>query len=419
MAGRGLRRVPGSRWLGLVAAVLVLHGCLIDQVADTVSGWSAEAGFPARLQVAYVGEMMPGPPPAVAAPAADPTPTDDRPAAPNQAAAVSPAASAASAPEAPEPEPPRDDGPAPDSVVALPAEPAASVPPVAVASAASAALAPVEASAPQSGTTPASTLEAGLHATAAATEAAAPPSTPTSAAAPFAWPASTRLTYRLTGQFRGELNGRAQVEWVQAAPRYQVHLDVVVGLPVAPLFSRRMSSDGRLTAAGLQPERYDELSHMAFRDPRRVHLEFDEHGVRLADGRRWTRPDDGSPSEPSLAATAVQDSASQFVQLSYLFTRHPEWLVPGKTIGFPLALPRRVEPWVYEVMGPQAQATPFGLIDAVHVRPRRGTSRGNDLLAEAWFSPQLAYLPVRIRIEQDAEVYLDLVLDRRPEIAAR
>ena len=40
------------------------------------------------------------------------------------------------------------------------------------------------------------------------------------------------------------------------------------------------------------------------------------------------------------------------------------------------------------------------------------------LRAEIWFAPQLRYLPVRIRIEQDAETYVDLVLARRPEIAA-
>lgn len=414
MARRGLKGFPGTRWFGLVAAVLVLHGCLIDQVADNVTGWSAEAGSPTRLQVAYVREMIPGPPPAIAAPVAVPPPPSGPPAAANQAAAASPAASAASAPYAPEPS--RGDEPPTVSAMAWPAEPAASGPPVAVASTASA---PAPASAPPAVTRTASAPDAGAPAAITAAEAAVPASAPASAAAPFTWPASTRLSYRLTGQFRGELNGRAQVEWVQAAPRYQVHLDVVVGLPIAPLYTRRMSSDGRLTAAGLQPERYDELSRMAFRERRQAQLQIDQEGVRLADGRRWTRPSAASPDDPAGAGNAVQDSASQFVQLSYLFTRHPEWLVPGHTISFPLALPRRVEPWVYEVVGAQAQATPFGLIDAVHVRPRRGTPRGNDLLAEAWFSPQLAYLPVRIRIEQDAEVYLDLVLDRRPEMAAR
>ena len=115
---------------------------------------------------------------------------------------------------------------------------------------------------------------------------------------------------------------------------------------------------------------------------------------------------------------AVQDSASQFVQLSYLFTRQPARLVPGQAIRLQLALPRRVAPWVYEVVAAETLYTPFGPVDSFHVRPAAGTSRGNDLLAEAWFAPALAYLPVRIRIEQEEGVYIDLMLERRPELAA-
>ncbi|MFG5406974.1 hypothetical protein ABXN37_01490 [Piscinibacter sakaiensis] len=53
------------------------------------------------------------------------------------------------------------------------------------------------------------------------------------------------------------------------------------------------------------------------------------------------------------------------------------------------------------------------------MRPRPGQARGGELLAEAWFAPSLAYLPVRIRIEQSAEVHVDLVIERLPELASR
>ena len=33
-----------------------------------------------------------------------------------------------------------------------------------------------------------------------------------------------------------------------------------------------------------------------------------------------------------------------------------------------------------------------------------------------WFAPQLRYLPVRIRIQQDAENYIDLLIAKRPEL---
>ena len=63
--------------------------------------------------------------------------------------------------------------------------------------------------------------------------------------------------------------------------------------------------------------------------------------------------------------------------------------------------------------------TPFGLLDTVHLKPRDIKDRGNVLTAEIWFAPQLRYLPVRIRIEQDPATYVDLVIVRRPEIAAQ
>jgi Protein of unknown function (DUF3108) len=413
-----------GRLLALVAVVLGLHALVADRVADAVVAWQEVAALPARLQVAYVREMEPSEPPlaarpAVLQPAAARAPRAAGPVSEQTPPPAPPAAASAPALEpameaAPEAAPAMAGAPEADFVVAAdsaaPGEAAASASAVddeATATANANAISTAQAQAtdvPALGASQSFTELTSTHAGAGTTT--------DSAGKPFTWPASTRLSYRLTGQYRGEVHGRAQVEWVLAAPRYQVHLDVSVGLPIAPLFSRKMSSDGRLTAAGLRPERYDEVSQMAFRERRQQHLLLQEDGVRLADGRRWSPPADAAP------AAVVQDSASQFVQLSYLFTVNPGLLAPGQTISFPLALPRRVEPWVYEVVGAATQFTPFGALETFHVRPRPGTPRGNDLLAEAWFAPQLAYLPVRIRIEQDAEVFIDLVLDRRPELAA-
>ena len=71
------------------------------------------------------------------------------------------------------------------------------------------------------------------------------------------------------------------------------------------------------------------------------------------------------------------------------------------------------------MIGRDETATPFGLLDTVHLKPRDIKDRGNVLKAEIWFAPQLRYLPVRIRIEQDPATYVDLVIARRPEIAAQ
>jgi hypothetical protein len=241
---------------------------------------------------------------------------------------------------------------------------------------------------------------------AALANAASAPATAASAVA-FAWPASTRVSYVLTGNYRGEIHGTAQVEWIRVGARYQVNLDVTVGLPFAPLLTRRMTSEGQLTPEGLVPERYDEDSHLAFQEHRRATIRFDAQGILLPRGQ-WRERMPG-----------VQDAASQFPQLTYLFTTNPQRLAAGQVIDMPLALPRHVEHWLYDVLEEEVIATPFGGVPAVHLQPRRVAQRGGDLTAEMWIAPSLAYLPVRIRIRQDAETFIDLVIKRKPELAAQ
>lgn len=367
MAGPLSRTAAPRRRLAfaaLVAGVLAVHLGLTLVVRDHVGEWAAAAAMPARIEVAYVRELEPAVPPTVEARPAPPPPAPPQRVKAPALPASAPAPETPPEPEPPPPEPPR---PEPPVAAAVP-EPAASTPDVAVA------------------------LDA------PATAASAPP--------PFEWPASTRLSYKLTGSVRGEVHGDAQVEWVREGLRYQVHLDVTVGLAIAPLMTRRMSSDGELTAQGLAPRRYDEDTKIAFRDRRRLTMRFEDDAIVMPNGRRQPRWD------------GVQDTASQFVQLSWLFSTRPELLRTGNTVDFALALPRSVDRWVYDVLDEEPVATHFGAVNAFHLKPRRVSRPGGDLVAEVWFAPTLRYLPARIRIEQDPETFIDLVLSRKPEIAA-
>ena len=111
----------------------------------------------------------------------------------------------------------------------------------------------------------------------------------------------------------------------------------------------------------------------------------------------------------------VQDSGSQFVQLTWLFTTQPERLVEGGTVSLPLALPRSVQTWTYDIGAAELLATPVGELPTLHLVPRRPPrdARG-DLAAEIWIAPSLQYLPVRILVRQSAETWLDLLLDALP-----
>jgi hypothetical protein len=387
-APAGSRRTRRLGWLGLVLAVMAAHGWVTAELAARMDELATVAQMPARIEVAYVRELMPAAPP-VLAPRAAPTATAPR-ASRRKVPVVAPAASAASAAVADAAASAPDaavSGPSPDvappTVTAQASMPAASSPPTVSQDR------PAEPPAPEG----------------PEVQASAPQRAASGAGGVFEWPASTRLTYKLTGNVRGEVNGDAQVEWVRSGSRYQVHLDVTVGLPVAPLITRRMSSDGELTDQGLVPQRYDEDTKVMFRDRRRVTLLFEPDAVRLPDGQRRER------------WPGVQDTASQFVQLSWLFTTQPQLLRTGGAVEMPLALPRSVDRWVYDVLEEDTLYTPFGELQAFHLKPRRSSRPGGDLSAEIWFAPQLRYLPVRIRIQQDADTFIDLMLTRRPELA--
>ena len=363
-------RRRGWQAAGTVMFVLALHAGVGSLVADRMADFSLAANMPARIEVAYVRDMEPVAPPAVAAVAAAPTPTR----AARAAAPARPAASAAEPAPVPMPveEPPVAAEPTPPIQAEVPQE--RPLPPVLLAEP----VLPASAvSAPDSGT-----------------------------GSSFVWPGSTRLSYGLTGNFRGEIHGNAQVEWVRVGSRYQVHLDVIVGLPIAPLITRRMSSEGDITAEGLAPQRYDEDTKMMFRDRRRLTMRFEPGAVVMANGQRQeTLP-------------GVQDTASQFVQLSYLFSVKPDLLVVGGAVEVPLALARKVDRWTYDVTAQEPLSTPFGAVDTFHLKPRRAAPTGNELTAEIWIAPSLQYLPARIRIRQDADTYIDLLIERKPQLAA-
>ncbi len=386
----------------LVAAVGLAHALLGAWLLDNLAqlGEGAVRQGPPRLKTQFLAELKPAAPPAVAPRPAVPAPRRKAAAAAAapaaSAAAATPAAAAASAAPAVVN---GDEAPVSmaDAGASAPAEPAA----VAAESPAGMVGPPLTAAASAPAVTasmPAAVDASPMAAVASAAAASAPPS--------FEWPRSTRLSYRLTGYFRGPVDGQASVEWLREGLRYQVHVEVSVGPSFAPLLSRRMSSDGEIGPDGLSPRRYDEETRVALRSPRRLAVLFDDAWVRLPNGQDLPRP------------PGVQDAASQFVQLTWLFTTQPQRLRTGESVSLMLALPRRVDTWVYDVLASETLATAAGPIDAVHVRPRRPARPGGDLTAEMWVAPSLQYLPVRIVIRQDAETFVDLLLERLPQQAA-
>jgi outer membrane biosynthesis protein TonB len=408
--------------LALLALLVAgVHAIVVTDFSDRLRAFAPEGSELARMDVAFVRELKPVDEPA---PAAAP--------APRAAAAPAPVARAASAPDAqappkpkprkPPPVPPKPpDAAPPDKALARsPLEARAidegEAEPAPARAAADEPTAPKAAATPTTPTTTPTTTagDAAVPAEASADAAAAAASAPSSSASTnasatsstvagtnFGWPPSTQLRYLLKGNYRGEVEGSAKVQWVRKGERYQVQLEVAIGPSFAPLMSRRMLSQGDLSSAGLVPRRYEERTRIGF-SVRELAMSFDATRALLANGSSVPAP------------AGMQDASSQFVQLSYLFAMNPALLAPGRSVSFPVALPRRLDTWTYDVVGEEMLSTPIGELRTFHLRPRRESPRQGELVAQAWYAPSLQYLPVRILIHQDADSFIDMQLDGAP-----
>lgn len=366
----------------LAAGVVLAHVLLTGAVLQEMQGLKPSDATIKRMDATYVSEIRLTQPPV-----APPAPAVVQPVA-TQAAAAKPKPAKPKAPKVAKAASQPDEAASKPDVLADAAS-AAQAPPEPVASAAAAASAP--ASAPTSAMAAASIPSMGA-------------SGPNSGRA-FVWPQATKVSYKMEGYFRGPVSGQASVEWVRQESRYQVHIDASVGPSFAPLGSWRLTSEGEIQPQGLHPKLYENVNRLLIKTsaPRLVKLEEDE--VTHPDGKRYPRPAD------------VQDPASFMIQLAYQFTLRPDLLKPGSSFDLNVVTLRKLEQLSFDVVGEDVVRTPIGDVPTVHVRPRKTVIDGGALPADVWFAPGLQYLPVRIYIKMNDEVFMDMQMNRAPQQA--
>ena len=212
------------------------------------------------------------------------------------------------------------------------------------------------------------------------------------------WPPNTRLNYKLGGNYQAELHGTARVLWQRTGVNYQARVELDVGL----LLSMQLTSQGRIAGTSLAPGTYEEQ----IRRTRRTVLLSGEN-IHLNNGETVARPE------------AVQDTASQFIELSHRFASGQVPLRVGESIGFPLVRPNNVAAWTYDVVAQTTLYLPrLGATQTWQVKPRPINKPGNNVSAEMWIAPSLQYLPVRIRITFGPDQVIDLLLDTVDQASA-
>ena len=132
-----------------------------------------------------------------------------------------------------------------------------------------------------------------------------------------------------------------------------------------------LTSQGEVAAQGLLPRAYEELRRSG---PRGVRLGDDT--ITLTDGRGVPRP------------PGVQDTASQFVELSHRFATGQDALEVGRSVSFWMARPGGVDLWTYDIVDREMLQTPqLGAVDAFHLKPRPIANPRGNITAEMWFAP--------------------------------
>jgi hypothetical protein len=108
----------------------------------------------------------------------------------------------------------------------------------------------------------------------------------------------------------------------------------------------------------------------------------------------------------------VQDTASQFVELSHRFATGRQTLAVGNVVQVWLARPGGVDFWTYDVTEVVDLPTPLlGPVQAFHLKPRPLANPRGDIIAELWLAPSLQYLPVRVRIALGGDNFVDLLVE--------
>ena len=246
-----------------------------------------------------------------------------------------------------------------------------------------------------------SALLLGLHWPAAA----APPMAPSTAAAraetaspqqpPARVPPPARLVFAVEGSVKGlPYRTDAELVWTHHGGRYEARQEIRAFL----VGSRTQTSQGRVTAHGLQPERFGDRS----RRERTAWLDFERGEARFSAG-----------APPAPIEQGAQDRLSVFLQLGALIAAAPQDHPAGTRIELQTVGIKGADRWSFTVQGLETLDLPLGPTPALRLQRLPARPDQGEQTAELWLGTRLDYLPVRIRIAQDGGDRIDLQLQER------
>lgn len=188
---------------------------------------------------------------------------------------------------------------------------------------------------------------------------------------------SKKLIYTLkTNKFPFTLN--AELLWRNQGDNYSARLRYsAFGM------ARVQTSQGRITDAGLAPDRFSDK----YRSEVAAHFNYEQHRVTFSAN---------TPDAPLLAG--AQDRLSVLLQLGGLMASEPTRYASGSIITLQTVGARSADMWLFTFMLTETLELPGGTMQTV--RLERIPRELYDQKVEVWLAPDMNYLPVRIRITE-------------------
>lgn len=215
----------------------------------------------------------------------------------------------------------------------------------------------------------------------------APPVAEAPRVPPINLPGSLRLNYKIHGEVsKLPYSISGELLWLHDGTTYDARLEVSAFL----LGSRVQTSRGLITAEGLAPTRFADK----VRSEVAAHFERDKGKVIF------------SANTPEVALQpGAQDQLSIFIQLASLIGGDPGRYPKGTILEMQAVGPRDAETWRFVVDGEELLQLPAG--EQATLKLTRMPQKTYDLTVELWLAPALGYLPVRIRLTQNNDDFID------------
>ncbi len=215
----------------------------------------------------------------------------------------------------------------------------------------------------------------------------------------LSYPASAKLQFDGIFMSKGSAqNGSAVLNWKIDGSSYELSLEATALI----IFSQVEKSEGQLSPQGLEPQRYSSVR--TGRSEQATHFRAETGKIQFSNNK-----------PEAVLLTGAQDRLSALIQLAGIIGGDPERYKIVNRIPMQVADLDKADVWEFNLQGVSDITLPAANMQALKLS--RTPRNEFDQRLEIWLSPQLGYLPIRIRqssVTSPDQDFTDLMLRKLP-----